>query len=91
MNFQCRLTGKVGAMKLPQRVGQSKAYGFAFASCLFEHHVQLSDLLAQLVTFILQLAQLITAYGDIEGLGWSSRHQGTHEHTSRFWLVTVKA
>jgi hypothetical protein len=41
---------------------------------LRQQQVQLGDLLAQLVTFVFQFTQLITAHGDIECLGWGCRH-----------------
>src|SRR5690606_41893734 len=69
--------------------GFSVAQGLVARAGLLQQQVQLRDLLAQLVAFVLQAAQLVTTHSDIEGLGWSGRHQGPHEHTSQFGLVTV--
>lgn len=58
-----------------RRGANSEANGLAVCARLRQQQVQLGDLLAQLVTFVLQFTQLITAHGDIEGLGWGCRHQ----------------
>lgn len=77
---------EVGAWQLPRRWGvDSEAGGLALQAGLFKQQVQLGDLLAQVIALILQLAQLVAAHGDIEGLGGSGRHQGTHGHTSYGW------
>ena len=67
-----------------RRGERSEAGSLAAQAGLFEQQVQFGDLLAQLITLVLQLAQFVAAHSDIEGLGGSSRHVGTQENTSQF-------
>ena len=63
--------------------GTGSAADGLVAARLLEHEAQPGDLGLQLVSFFLELAQLIATDRDIEGLDWGSLHQGSHLHTSQ--------